>query len=114
MDFSTADLLGVAVCRSTKSKKTRPGFLPALWSIGSTRSFSFIPACSPAPPNRFVCARQLRTVRKQFNEYDTMKYTLLYMTIVLASYVGLVLFVLADDLVVQRRVAVFCEFAPLR
>lgn len=63
------------------------------------------------PDDRFVCARQLRTVRKQFNEYVTMKHTLLYMTIVLTSYVALVLFLLADDLVVQRRVAVFCEFS---
>lgn len=63
--------------------------------------------CSPS--NRFVCARQLRSVRKQFNEYETMKYTLLYMTITLASFVGLVLFLLADDLVVQRRLAIFCE-----
>lgn len=48
-------------------------------------------------PNRFVCARQLKSVRKQFNEYGTMKRTLLYMTSTLASYV--VFFLLADDYV---------------
>ncbi|CAM9633812.1 unnamed protein product [Ectocarpus sp. 13 AM-2016] len=55
----------------------------------------------------FVCARQLKWVRKQFNEYDSMKRTLLYMTITLASYGVLVLFLLADDLTVSRRVALF-------
>ena len=56
-----------------------------------------------------MCARQLKTVRKQFNEYDTMKRTLLYMTITLLSYAGVVVVWLADDLVMQRRVAIFCE-----
>ncbi|CAM9700874.1 unnamed protein product [Ectocarpus sp. 4 AP-2014] len=55
----------------------------------------------------FVCARQLKWVRKQFNEYDSMKRTLLYMTITLASYGVVVLFLLADDLTVSRRVALF-------
>ncbi|CAM9739286.1 unnamed protein product, partial [Ectocarpus fasciculatus] len=55
----------------------------------------------------FVCARQLKWVRKQFNEYDSMKRTLLYMTITLASYGVAVLYLLADDLTVSRRVALF-------
>ncbi|CAM9464833.1 unnamed protein product [Ectocarpus sp. 6 AP-2014] len=55
----------------------------------------------------FVCARQLKWVRKQFNEYDSMKRTLLYMTVTLASYGVVVLFLLADDLTVSRRVSVF-------
>lgn len=59
--------------------------------------------------DRFVCARQLKTVRRQFNEYDAMKRTLLYMTITLLSYAVVVVFWLADDLVMQRRVAMFCE-----
>lgn len=60
-------------------------------------------------PKRFVCARQLKWVRKQFNEYETMKRTLLYMTIVLVSYGVVVLYLLADDAVTVRRVAIFCE-----
>lgn len=64
---------------------------------------------SPALANRFVCARQLKSVRKQFNEYDTMKRTLLYMTVTLMSYALVVVILLADDLVLQRRVAIFCE-----
>lgn len=59
--------------------------------------------------NRFVCARQLKSVRKQFNEYDSMKRTLLCMTVTLASYAVIVLFLLADDLTVSRRVALFCK-----
>lgn len=59
--------------------------------------------------NRFVCARQLKWVRKQFNEYETMKRTLLYMTITLASYVIVVLFLLGDKPVLQRRISIFCE-----
>ncbi|CAN0141568.1 unnamed protein product, partial [Ectocarpus sp. 4 AP-2014] len=55
----------------------------------------------------FVCARQLKWVRKQFNEYETMKRTLLYMTITLASYGVIVVYLLADDLVLGRRVSVF-------
>ncbi|CAM9276032.1 unnamed protein product, partial [Pylaiella littoralis] len=55
----------------------------------------------------FVCARQLKWVRRQFNEYETMKRTLLYMTITLASYVGVVLFLLDGKYVLQRRVAIF-------
>eukprot|EP00903_Cladosiphon_okamuranus_P006656 g6499.t1 len=55
----------------------------------------------------FVCARQLKSVRRQFNEYDTMKRTLLYMTITLTSYAIVVVILLADDLVLQRRVAIF-------
>lgn len=58
---------------------------------------------------RFVCVRQLKSVRKQFNEYQTMKRTLLYTTGALFSYAGVVLFVLGDDLTMQRRVAIFCE-----
>ena len=60
--------------------------------------------------DRFVCARQLKFVRKQFNEYDTMKRTLLYMTITLSSYALVVVILLADDLVLQRRVSIFCEW----
>ncbi|CAM9905729.1 unnamed protein product, partial [Hapterophycus canaliculatus] len=55
----------------------------------------------------FVCARQLKSVRKQFNEYETMKRTLLYTSIALLSYPVVVLFVLGDDLTTQRRVAIF-------
>ncbi|CAB1110198.1 unnamed protein product [Ectocarpus sp. CCAP 1310/34] len=55
----------------------------------------------------FVCARQLKWVRKQFNEYETMKRTLLYMTITLASYGVIVVYLLADNLVLGRRVSVF-------
>eukprot|EP00904_Undaria_pinnatifida_P012481 jgi/Undpi1/8363/HiC_scaffold_25.g10831.m1 len=55
----------------------------------------------------FVCARQLKSVRKQFNEYQTMKRTLLCMTITLVSYAVVVLYLLADDLVLTRRVSLF-------
>ncbi|CAM9969419.1 unnamed protein product, partial [Ectocarpus sp. 8 AP-2014] len=55
----------------------------------------------------FVCARQLKWVRKQFNEYEAMKRTLLYMTITLASYGVIVVYLLADDLVLGRRVSIF-------
>ena len=49
-------------------------------------------------------------MRKQFNEYETMKRTLLYMTITLVSYAVIVLYLLADDLVLTRRVSLFCEY----
>ncbi|CAM9758034.1 unnamed protein product [Ascophyllum nodosum] len=54
----------------------------------------------------FVCARQLKSVRKQFNEYKSTKHTLLYITLCLGSFVIIVIFLLADDFVLRRRVAV--------
>ena len=67
---------------------------------------------SPPPhptPARFVCARQLKSVRKQFNEYKSTKHTLLYITLCLGSFVIIVIFLLADDFVLRRRVAVLCK-----
>jgi len=58
--------------------------------------------------NRFVCARQLKSVRRQFNEYTTMKQTLLCVTILMASYRALY-FLLDDNPVLQRRVTIVCE-----
>ncbi|CAM9258383.1 unnamed protein product, partial [Scytosiphon promiscuus] len=58
----------------------------------------------------FVCVRQLKSVRKQFNEYETMKRTLLYTTVVLFSYAVVVVVFLGDDLTTQRRVAIFYPF----
>lgn len=46
-------------------------------------------------------------VRRQFNEYVSMKRTMLYMTITLASY-ALFIF-LVDDTVLERRLALLCE-----
>ena len=60
------------------------------------------------PGNRFVCARQLKSVRKQFNEYGTMRRTLLCMIITLASS-RVVLILLEYNPVLQRRVGVLCE-----
>ena len=55
-----------------------------------------------------MCARQLKSVRRQFNEYGTMRRTLLGMTITIASYVA-VLFLVGGDEVLQRRITIFCE-----
>lgn len=60
--------------------------------------------------DRFVCVRQLKSVRKQFNEYETMKRTLLFMTITLTSFAVVVVVILAGDHVLQRRITMFCEF----
>ncbi|CAB1105051.1 unnamed protein product [Ectocarpus sp. CCAP 1310/34] len=54
----------------------------------------------------FVCTRQLRWVRKQFNEYETMKWTLSCLTLLLFSYVVVVVVVLDNQHVYVRRVAI--------
>lgn len=59
---------------------------------------------------RFVCARQLKTVRKQFNEYESSKRTLICITLCLASFVVVVVFLSSDRFVLRRRVAVLCKF----
>ncbi|CAM9480659.1 unnamed protein product, partial [Ascophyllum nodosum] len=55
----------------------------------------------------FVCARQLKGVRKQFNEYNSMKWTLFIITMVLISYPIIVIILLEDKITIQRRVALF-------
>ncbi|CAN0505245.1 unnamed protein product, partial [Laminaria digitata] len=55
---------------------------------------------------RFVCVRQLKSVRKQFNEYDTMKKTLFYITLALLSYALVVVVLLAGRHVTARRVSI--------
>lgn len=59
--------------------------------------------------HRFVCIRRLKSVRKQFNEYRTMKRTLLYLTVALLSYALVVVVLLAGQHVTVRRVAILCE-----
>ncbi|CAN0088475.1 unnamed protein product [Ectocarpus sp. 12 AP-2014] len=54
----------------------------------------------------FVCARQLRWVRKQFNEYEAMKWTLSCLTLLLLSYAAVVAIVLNNQHVYVRRVAI--------
>ncbi|CAM9272311.1 unnamed protein product [Ectocarpus sp. 4 AP-2014] len=54
----------------------------------------------------FVCIRRLKSVRKQFNEYQTMKRTLLYLTLALLSYALVVVVLLAGQHVTVRRVAI--------
>ncbi|CBJ31524.1 similar to regulator of G-protein signaling 16 [Ectocarpus siliculosus] len=54
----------------------------------------------------FVCARQLRWVRKQFNEYEAMKWTLSCLTLLLFSYAAVVAIVLNNQHVYVRRVAI--------
>lgn len=56
-----------------------------------------------------MCVRQLKAVRRQFNEYETMTRTLLYMTLAFISYAVVVVVVLADDYITCRRVAILCE-----
>eukprot|EP00904_Undaria_pinnatifida_P012482 jgi/Undpi1/8364/HiC_scaffold_25.g10832.m1 len=55
----------------------------------------------------FVCVRQLKLVRKQFNEYETLKRTLLLITIALLSYAVAVVVLLGDRPVIARRVSIF-------
>lgn len=59
------------------------------------------------PRSRCVCARQLKSVRKQFNEYRATNRTMLHVTITLASYV--VFLFLVDDFVLRRRIGIVCE-----
>ncbi|CBJ31531.1 signal transducer, putative [Ectocarpus siliculosus] len=54
----------------------------------------------------FVCTRQLKWVRKQFNEYETMKWTLSCLTLLLFSYAVVVVVVLDGQHVYVRRVAI--------
>ncbi|CAM9247127.1 unnamed protein product [Ectocarpus sp. 4 AP-2014] len=54
----------------------------------------------------FVCTRQLKWVRKQFNEYETMKWTLSCLTLLLFSYAVVVVVVLDGQHVFVRRVAI--------
>ncbi|CAB1104899.1 unnamed protein product [Ectocarpus sp. CCAP 1310/34] len=54
----------------------------------------------------FVCARQLRWVRKQFNEYEAMKWTLSCLTLLLFSYAAVVAIILNNRHVYVRRVAI--------
>ncbi|CAN0194843.1 unnamed protein product, partial [Ectocarpus sp. 13 AM-2016] len=56
-----------------------------------------------------VCARQLRWVRKQFNEYETMKRTLSCLTLLLFSYAIVVAIVLDGHHSCVRRVAIVWE-----
>ncbi|CAM9864710.1 unnamed protein product [Ectocarpus sp. 6 AP-2014] len=56
-----------------------------------------------------VCARQLRWVRKQFNEYEAMKWTLSCLTILLFSYTIVVAIVLDGHHCFVRRVAIVWE-----
>lgn len=58
---------------------------------------------------RFVCTRQLKWVRKQFNEFETIRRTLLIFTLLLGSFAAIVVVLLADDRVAARRVALLCE-----
>lgn len=81
---------------------------PLIWAHLSFKLRSVYPQTRSAR-RRFVCAKQLKTVRKQFNEHDTMKQTLLYMTVVLCSYPVIVIYLLADERVIERRVSLFCE-----
>ncbi|CAM9372968.1 unnamed protein product [Ectocarpus fasciculatus] len=53
-----------------------------------------------------VCARQLRGVRKQFNEYEAMRWTLSCLTLLLLSYAAVVAIVLNGHHVYVRRVAI--------
>lgn len=57
---------------------------------------------------RFVCIRRLKSVRRQFNEYQTMKKTLLCLTVALLSYALVVVVLLAGQHVIVRRVAILC------
>ncbi|CAM9384392.1 unnamed protein product [Ectocarpus fasciculatus] len=55
----------------------------------------------------FVCGRQLRGVRKQFNEYEAMKWTLASLTLLVLSYTIGVNVILDNKLhVLARRVAI--------
>ncbi|CAM9451135.1 unnamed protein product, partial [Ectocarpus sp. 4 AP-2014] len=54
----------------------------------------------------FVCTRQLRWVRKQFNEYEAMKWTLSCLTLLLFSYAAVVAIILNNQHVLVRRVAI--------
>eukprot|EP00903_Cladosiphon_okamuranus_P013298 g12395.t2 len=54
----------------------------------------------------FVCGRQLRWVRKQFNEYQAMKRTLIYLTLILFTYAIVVVGILDNHHVTVRRVAI--------
>ncbi len=65
--------------------------------------------CSIAGIFRFVLGRQLRWVRKQFNEYETMRHTLIYLTLALFSYAVIVVAILDNHHVIVRRVAIVCE-----
>ncbi len=56
-----------------------------------------------------MCARQLKSVRRQFNEHDALRRTLSCMTITLASY-GVVFLLLEENHVLQRRIVIVCEF----
>eukprot|EP00903_Cladosiphon_okamuranus_P006658 g6501.t1 len=55
----------------------------------------------------FVCMWRLKFVRRQFNEYDTMKSTLLCLTVTLVSYAVVVVVLLDGQFVIIRRVAIF-------
>eukprot|EP00903_Cladosiphon_okamuranus_P006660 g6502.t2 len=55
----------------------------------------------------FVCIRKLKSVRKQFNEYQAMKHTLLCLTVTLVSYAVVVVVLLDGQFVIIRRVAIF-------
>lgn len=59
--------------------------------------------------NRVVCVRQLKWVRKQFNEYEKTRRTQIYMSVTLASYVVVALLLADDHPVLQRRINIFCE-----
>ena len=59
---------------------------------------------------RFVCVRQLKSVRRQFNEYDDLKRTLFYITVALLSYAFVVVILLAGRHVTVRRVSIVCEY----
>ncbi|CAN0228913.1 unnamed protein product, partial [Ectocarpus fasciculatus] len=54
----------------------------------------------------FVCTRQLRCVRKQFNEYEPMKWTLACLTLLMISYPALIGVIFKNERAYARRVAI--------
>lgn len=72
------------------------------------------PTSRPVSLFRFVCVRQLRWVRKQFNEYKEMTRTLLCVTLISVSYALVVVVALdSSHQMLARRLAIVCESSPL-
>lgn len=70
----------------------------------------------PLPPYfyldtpRCVCVRQLRWVRKQYNEYESLKLSLLAASLMLVTYRLIINFVLSGDPLFQRRLSIICKY----
>ena len=56
-----------------------------------------------------MCSLQLKSVRRQFNEYETMRRTVVCMILTLISF-QVVMVLLEGDDVLKRRVGILCEF----